>query len=391
MILVFSTAAPHYWVLTGNDGKFVQSGVADALSGLPDDRKIEQRIGVLPGDRVTIHQLDIPAKNKKLLMQAIPNVLEPDLASDIAELYFVLLRWIKGKSVTVAVVSREDIQQVLDELNEAGLKIDHLTPEYCLLPLKEKGSFTLALAPHGGVLVRSGPYSGFVLDEALVGQWVKGLADSRTELNLVNDELSALIPPQVGVGTSAWPVGSSPADWIKKQPIAKLPDVLPDEVRQKKQRSGKWLWLPLAASILLWLGVDAVEYVHLNRLNHRIEKQMTDTFRAMFPGVKRIELGRIRFQAKTEIAKRQGVSHDSGYFLLLDAVAKASRGSRATIQSIDYRKGEMVLYVKLPDYALADRLKQRFDQDRRVKVELIPSGSGDNEVTARYKLRVASS
>ena len=391
MILAFSVAAPHYWLLAGNDGKLARSGIAGSLEELPADKKIEQRIGILPGGWVTIHQLDLPVKSKKLLEQAIPNALEPDLASDIADLHFVPLRWVKGKSVTVAVVGRDDIQQVLNQCNEAGLAPDSLTPEYFLLPLKQPGSVTLASSPGNSVLVRNGPDSGFLLDKSLLEQWVSGLAESGSILHPVNEQIANLIPAQVGVSVEVWPIGDSPQDWMKIQPVNKLANVLPVEYQEKANRgAGKWPWLLLAASVLLWLGTDVVEYVHLNRTNANIDRQMESVFHQMFPDVKHIEFGKIRFQAKSEIAKRMGGANDGGYFTLLDAVAKASRGSRATIQSIDYRKGEMVLYVKLPDYALAERLKQRFDQDRRVQVELIPSGSGDNQVTARYKLKLAS-
>ncbi len=391
MILAFRVRPPFYWLLAGNDGKLVQSGVAASLEELPAEKKIEQRIGILPGDWVTIHQLDLPVKNKKLLEQAIPNALEPDLASDIAELHFVLLRWVKGKSATVAVFARDVVQSALDRCNEAGLAPDSLTPEYFLLPLKQPGSATLALSPDGGVLIRNGPDSGFLLDASALDLWVADLAETGAILHPVSEQIAGMIPPQVGVSVEVWPIGDVPADWMKRQPLNKLANVLPPEYQdRRRQGAGKWPWLMLAASVLLWLGIDLVEYIHLDRTNARINRQMERVFHQMFPDVKRIELGKIRFQAKSEIGKRMGGAEDSGYFTLLDAVAKAARGSRATIQSIDYRKGEMVLYVKLPDYALAERLKQRFDQDRRVQVELIPSGSGDNQVTARYKLRLAS-
>jgi len=65
MILAFSVAAPHYWLLAGNDGKLARSGIAGSLEELPADKKIEQRIGILPGGWVTIHQLDLPVKSKK--------------------------------------------------------------------------------------------------------------------------------------------------------------------------------------------------------------------------------------------------------------------------------------------------------------------------------------
>lgn len=390
MILVFSIEAPRHWVLAGNDGKLVRSGVVEDFRDLPNDKNIERRTGILPGDRVTIHQLDIPAKNRKLLEQAIPNALEPELAADIADLYFIPLTWIKGKRVTVAVIAKRDLDDVLSELDDAGLSVDGLTPEYFLLPLKEPGSYTLAYSPQGGgLLARTGPETGLLLDKAWLDRWLGSLADSDAQLFLINDELADRISPQMGAVASVWSIGSSYADWLKYQPVGKLPNILPKEFRKKVRGGGRWAWMLLAASVALWLGVDTVEYFHLNRLNTRLDQQLSRTFREMFPDVKRIELGKIRFQAKSEIAKRQGAVSDGEYFTLLDAVSTAVRGSRASIQSIDYRKGEMVLYVTLPDYALADRLKQRFDQDRRVKAELVPSGtSGNNAVTARYKLRL---
>ena len=130
MILYFTINSPHQWVRLDNKGVH-DSGVASSLAELPE---AESCVAVVPGEQVVTRTESLPARSRQKLLAAIPSAIEDSLVSPVDQLHFSVLHTGPENRVTFAYVDRGLISQWLGEVNEAGLNLVSLLPDYLLLP-----------------------------------------------------------------------------------------------------------------------------------------------------------------------------------------------------------------------------------------------------------------
>ena len=113
------------------------------MDGLPRDDKTSF-IGVVPGESVVTRKVNVPSRQRQKVISALPYILEESLSGEIESLHVCLLHWKPGSESIAAVISKLDLQQWLAELEQAGIQMDSLIPEYLLVPLHPQTRITVA-------------------------------------------------------------------------------------------------------------------------------------------------------------------------------------------------------------------------------------------------------
>ncbi|WJV61326.1 type II secretion system protein GspL [Pectobacteriaceae bacterium CE70] len=88
---------------------------------------------LVPSTDVVFHTLTLPRQSRRQLLQAIPFMLEDQLAADVEKLHFAVVE-IRDEQGTVAVVQKDRMRQWLKQCHEIGVSVETLLPDVLALP-----------------------------------------------------------------------------------------------------------------------------------------------------------------------------------------------------------------------------------------------------------------
>ncbi|GAI96403.1 unnamed protein product, partial [marine sediment metagenome] len=126
--LYFQVEPPHRWVLVDRRGDVVNEGISETLESIPAPAKLSQAVGVVPGEVVTIHEVELPARSRGKALASAPYALEERLATDVDSLVFTVLDWQSGQRTTVSVIERAYIEALQSEFSTLPFSVTALVP-----------------------------------------------------------------------------------------------------------------------------------------------------------------------------------------------------------------------------------------------------------------------
>lgn len=392
MILYFAMTAPHRWVIVDRRDRVLEDGIADSLDHIPvRHRRITRRVGVVPGEMVTMHSLRIPARSRAKAAAAVPYMLEESLASSVEELEFRLLQWVRGGVSKVAVMSREVVARWHEELAAFPGKTDALIPEYLLLPLHSEGRCTVAADDEGRLIIRTGELDGLVINEQELDLWWEEAGRNDMPVAVNNAEHARYLIERGGDMVSEWRIGGHFPEWLQHgHQVPQHADLLrqgadsSDALMSRRWMTAATVLVELA--ILIRIGVDGYDYVTLKASEQTLDRQIEATLKETFPDITRVVDPRAQMEQRVAAAK--GRATGSGFLALLSVVAKGVQGSNATVEEITFRDAALLVTCTTRDFQALDQLQQRFAGDSRATVELVSSGSRENSVNGRFRLNL---
>ncbi len=388
MPIYFTITQPHQWAITGSKG-VENSGVVDTLSELPVAG--QHCVAVVPGEQVVTRVEVMPVRNRAKLMAAIPYAIEDSVISPVDDLHFLLLHAGNENRVTFAYVSRQLMTSWLQQIEEAGISVDAMLPDYFLLPGAAPGSAVITLADDNRVLVRSGRYQGAVTDLDNLPAWLNEL-DQETTL-YVDNHLAAQLPDEMERRIIKTEIGGGLSDWLSQE----IPDhdagLLNREFTQGSKRSFLKQYWPAVAMIALAgfikLGSDVVELLWLQKTNTQIEQSMQSLYQELFPGSKLLP-GRARVQTKNKINGLLNRSAGNDFTYLLVTTADLLKNQQVIVEELDFRQGRLLTVLTLDDFAHLDRIRQRLQNNTSIEVNLKQSGARGSKVQARFEISRAA-
>jgi general secretion pathway protein L len=392
MILYFSLAAPHRWVILDGRNQVLQDGTADSLDHIPvRHRRITRRVGVVPGELVTMHSLRIPARGRAKAVAAVPYMLEESLAGNIEELEFRLLQWTRGGVSKVAVMSRDVVAQWREALAALPQRVDALIPDYLLLPFHSQGRCTIAADGEGRLVIRTGKLDGLVINEQELDLWWRETAPTGIPVAVNDAEHARFLIEQGGDMVSEWRIGRDFPEWLQHGHDVPADVDLLTHGRDSADALAARKWTMAAVALLalaigIRAGVDGYEYFSLKAQEKAVDREIETTLKQAFPDITRVVDPRVQMEQR--LASLQGRAAGSGFLSLLSVVAEAVPGSDATVEEITYRDASLLVTCTTRDFQALDRLQQRFAKDERVTVELLSSGSRENSVNGRFRLNL---
>jgi general secretion pathway protein L len=155
----------HWLVWSDTEKEIIASGELpniDALAQLKERAPHAEVVCIVPGCDVVLKTVQLPARANRKVLNAIPFMLEDEVASDIAKSFFAFGKRI-GDSQQVAVVLREQLEFWQDALKQADLYCDLLVPDTLALPYSKNTISLLSLGRHeqSAFIVRADEWTGY--------------------------------------------------------------------------------------------------------------------------------------------------------------------------------------------------------------------------------------
>jgi general secretion pathway protein L len=155
----------HWLVWSDTEKEIIACGELPDVEGL---RQLKERapnaqvVGIVPGCDVVLKLVQLPTKANRKVLNAIPFMLEDEIASDISKSFFAFGKRI-GDTQQVAVVLREKLDFWQTVLKQADLQCDLLVPDTLALPYSPDTISLLSLGQHdqSALIIRADEWAGF--------------------------------------------------------------------------------------------------------------------------------------------------------------------------------------------------------------------------------------
>jgi len=372
----------------------VQTG---ELSQLPTAKRV---YGLLPSTDILLAQVDVPSKQRQRLLQAVPFVLEEQLAEEIENLHFAVGERDKVSGlIPVAVLERAHLQTYLEAIQETGLVFDAIVPEVLAVPLPPQGWGLLLLG--NTLLVRTGAYTGFAVE----------LNNALTWLQFAINEAGENAPSLLQVyasGTTHWtqdlnslgiPVqvqteAQGEYAWLSKGMFAAPPlDLLQGEYRPSHALGEFWKPWRLTAALLL-LGVLIyggqlwTQSQQLAQQRTQLSQQIEQVYRETFPESKKIVNPRAQMEQQLkQLRNQRGQGGSDTDFLsqLVQLSPSLKQSTGLLLKRLEFRQGRFELEMDLGSLQAVEQLKQSWVQ-QGFQVEIAGMNSRQNGVELKMKV-----
>lgn len=358
--------------------------------GLHSGRRV---VVFYPATEVRLATAKVPVKQTSRILQAVPYVLEDQLADDVDSLHFAIGPRQPDGTVPVAIVSRPRFERVLTLLKARGLQPELLVPETLALPVDAEHVQWSALVDGEQALVRNGAWSGFTC----------AAADLEGYLSIADPDRQHPLRLQIA--------GESPIDWSTlPHPLVLLPQpsalmALATSLRAEyaihllqgafaQSRDLERLWKPwrLAASLALaWLvaaGASAlIDAVRLGQELQRQDDANIARFQQLFPDQTRIV--DLSAQLDQQLRARTG-NGAGGPLALLESLTQAlSATPGLKLTGMQYRENALFLSMTAPDLQSLEALRNAFANQTATTLEVQSANAESGAVQIRARLKAA--
>lgn len=364
---------------------------------------------LIPTEWLLLSRVDLPqpfsTKQRKQLLQALPFLIEEQLATDIEEQHIAIAN-IQNQQVDIAVIERQRLQSVLDCLRQHQLAADALIPDALTLPLNSNqiSSVTLLLEPTRASL-RTSANTAVSIDQnnlaTLLDSWEPSSSDC--ELTVLSTDSSCLENQRVQLQTTASASGvnlnlTDTGDYITSSTITDWQtdlNLLQGEfaAAKKHAKATTSLRLPaIAASVgvILYLGYLLTSGMYFS---WQAEKQYQDTlalYRSYFPNDRRII--NVRTQTRNHLSGSRNQQGDQFLNLLGQFIKQwQPQANDLQMQQIRFNRQRSELIIELNSKSI-DQLDQLRNQltSQGLKSELLSAIEENQGIRGRIKLTASN-
>lgn len=399
--LYFSLQAPHhFFIIHDDDGKksILKEGVFETIAEISDlEEPCEQIIGMIPGELVSIYDVEIPIRSRKQALRAIPYALEDQIASNLDDVEFFLLKWKPNKTSTVAIVDKQIWLGYMQLLGEHNIVLNQIVPDYALLPLELDDSaivFTEKDSDRVLIRCRQGTIeTGLVLNSDELPFWADDFDTQDLNVvcndDLLHDKLSefVLINATLKQSTIGETLSSVCTNLEQDNSITTFSLYESNQSKQTFDRIKPLLVVTsglLMLAILAVIGLGVYEYWLLKSHNNQLDTRIESIFKQNFPSVEKIVDAKLQFQR--ELDKLKGDSRGSQEFLhLLDKVLKALPRNTSKVTELHYKESALDVIFSANNFEILDRFAEKLTSQNSVSFKRLSSDSQGGKVSAKYR------
>ncbi|QFU24926.1 type II secretion system protein GspL [Shewanella eurypsychrophilus] len=359
---------------------------AAALSSLTE-RAGNRPVDVLvPSSAITLTNVELPEKGQRQAIQALPFMLEENLAENVDDLHFVTGPR-DGELLSVAVVAHEQMQTWLSWLSEAGLKVKRIVPDCLALPLEQ--CQWAAIKFNQEYLLRTGVGAGVSLSESWLNMALPKLLPTQagTPVTVAAYSDLSLVGAEVQLQELELPMLVL-AKGILSAPINLLTGAyLPKRDYGKHVQIWRNAAIVIAIALLLSLVNKGLNIHQMNSEKARLQQQSEAIFKQAVPGTSRIV--NLRSQMDRHLRSMQGQGGGSEFFSMLEGLEEAFTQVpelKPTTLRFDSARNELRMQVIAKSYAQVERFKDIVS--RSYQLDSGAMNSGENSVTSTLTLRI---
>lgn len=361
---------------------------------------------VLPAEVVTLQTVALPAKNVRQAMQALPFVVEEQLAVDVEKVHLAVGARQADGIWPVVVIDVAIMSAVMACCAQAGLRLHAVYVDAQLLPIVNNG-LSIAMQGERVMLRRAKEVAVFDRQNAaeMIHFFVGEIAPSTVKIYFSADqewqnllaqqlatEFAALgetrvesVPDVTALNTqllsqlSADAINLLQGKYFVRQPTGKLP-----------------VWkLVAAVAVFFWLGQCLLQTGSAWYFNHRantLELQMDAQFRKLFPGMRRV--GGIKKQIESQLLAGASNGDDSSFAKLFSSSIQVlnampdHQGFEINELRYDDQQGQVELEVKAKSIDQLDKYKQALGK-AGLSAKISSANDGGDGVEGRMQISKA--
>lgn len=322
---------------------------------------------IVPGEQVTSLLTSVPEGSRRHLQQALPYLLEEDLASPVETLHIVSsTKADQDGKLLCAIIDKQLLKSYLNMVEEQGLKVSSLIPDYWCLPKLDVPSLA---KNEERLFIRLPTDEGMVLPRTT--------SDS---------QLQALVP-------AIQPEISEIAEWSPTTFIDQAPcNLLQGQFAPASKNNNFGLLKPSAAAagvcLVLLIGYFLGAGWYFNKLADNLSTQSESRYRTLFPNDKK--LFNIRSQMQAHLNQNDSNEGGALFFELLNAFANSiqSQTEPAEVRNIRFDLDNEALQLELQTSSLnfASSL-QKTIQQQGIMADVLSANTNSEGVIARLRLQ----
>jgi len=337
----------------------------------------------------------IPTRSRQKILRALPYALEDCVLGEPKDSFFAY-RTMGHGNLNVGITTHQLLKTWTTLFNEAGLNVVSMAPETLAIPLLSQSWQVFYDAR--GCWVRTGVSSGFACPrDSASPPYILLSAISKTDT--LPETLVAHNPPD-DFNQANWEndlglevLVEQGSFWDSANPENLSIELLQGEFSPRTAgfRPGKTFRpaiILVTAWIIVALAVNSYEWIQLTLEKNRLIGEMSTIFRKTFPDQAQLIVDPYR-QMQANLAKRTQPNQNingSGFLPLLKRVAPLIDQHRnASLKSIAYQRGAIVIEIELPSYIELESLKRTLGGSASAYTVLRASQTGST-VNAKIKI-----
>lgn len=311
---------------------------------------------MLGGESVLLTSAKVPSKQRRQLHQAVPFMVEEQLATDVEDCHFAIGDRHADGEVSVAVVDKGWLRYWLSRLKEVGVDPLIVAVDVLLVP---RGSPVTAVVDGQRILIRTGVSSGYSIEKSLLATTVslldeeqrKGLTilvhpDEKDALQLQLSELQAEIELTPDVSELDY----TPFETLCRRFDRSTLNLLQGEFEiAPRSVNGSNAWRAAAVlagcAVLLHLLMVFAQGLYLDIQGRQYGAEARALYNEIFPNDRNVRDIRRRWQAHLSGDSSGG----SGNFMaLFKDTASNLPGSNLVLNNVNYNasRGDMILQLE---------------------------------------------
>ena len=325
----------HWLIWSESEEEIIASGDIDnakQLKTLAEKASSRQVTCLLPGVDVCIKEVPITGAFNRQMQQALPYLIEEDLAGDVEQLHFTVLTK-STDLVHVAVCDKQRMRNWLGWLSDAQISCAQFIPEGLALP-----------SPAGN------KWQAAQIDNHWIIRENKDLAWS-CELSMLDALLTSKIDldnqPTIESYTSL--TEKHHGNWVNNSPTLPMEvlalgvvknrvNLLTGEFKAKKESNKDLIkWRLPAIFTALFFVISCINLVMENRKLEievaQVKEQVESVYQLAFPTQSKLKYSRIKKKLKTLLAEMGEGSQPASFLVMLDNLAPAFKANEGLVPS----------------------------------------------------------
>ncbi|WP_394132891.1 type II secretion system protein GspL [Shewanella maritima] len=388
---------PCSWLVwSEQEQEIIASGELPDANSLPTltERAGNRPVDVLvPATSMMLTQVALPEKGQRQAVKAIPFMLEDNLATDVDNMH-VVVGPRDGANINVVAVAHEQMQEWLQWLAQAELKVKNIVPDCLALPLADCQWALLELQDE--YLLRTGDGSGLTLPKSwaefalpqLVAQQAKG-TDEETDTSVTVAAYSPDVDlPSVELEQQQLDL---PMMVLAKGAINAPLNLLTDMYKPKREYSKHLLvWrnaaIILIAVVVLALANKGLSISQLNSQTAQLRAESEAVFKRVDPSVNRIV--NIRSQIDSSLRSLSSQGGGAEFFAMLNSLEPAFKSVpelKPTTLRFDANRRELRMQITAKTYDQVDKFKGLVSTDFDIDGGAI--NNNEDNITSTITLR----
>lgn len=391
------------WIAADEQGRRIGPSGAGAIEGAAQAAAGRRIIVIVPAVDVLLTSVALPVRGAAKILRALPFALEEQIAEDIEALHFAAGPALADGSIAAAAVDREQLENWLAVLAEAGLEPQVICSEAEGCPAAPNHLNWLleedrCLARSGDGLpvmleidsieaaLRYGPaFPGEPADARHLSVYLTPEARMR-----YGEALEALRPGLASLEIRMLPDGILPhlaAGVVNREPI----NLLQGQFSPRTQLDRLWKPWRTAAALLAVLAVamvgqQALRLAQLKQEEARLDAAIEAAFQQALPGARMAD-ARLQVERRLAALRGPGSVANEGFLTALETIGAAlNEAPGITLQAISYRTGVMDLRLQAPSVDSLEQIRQAVGRDGRFNATIQQANQRPEGVEGRIQL-----